>query len=82
MRRLHLILQRSETSESSPSLFSGSRSGGVAVLMILKQVGQALGFTGSSMATQVLSAGKHQGLAHLFQSDLGIFPPGAASCAS
>jgi len=74
-------LQRSESPESPPSLFAGFRGGLVAMLVVLEQVDEALGFSCCSSAAQVLSAGVGQGSAHLFQSDARIFPSEAASCA-
>jgi hypothetical protein len=43
--------------------------------MVLKEVGQAVGFSRRSFTAQVGPTGQHQGAADLLQSDLRIFPP-------
>ena len=77
-----LTLQRSETSEFSRAFFPRAGSCGVSTLVVQEEVGQAFGFSRRSLAAQVIPTGESQGSADLLQSDLRIFPPGAASCAN
>ena len=75
-RRLpKLTLQRGEASKLSRSFLPGFGSGGVALLMVQKEIFQACRFGGGSLAAQVFPTGQHEGSANLLQSDLRIFPP-------
>src|SRR5579859_6865179 len=75
-----LALQLSNAFYFSRAIFPRAGGGRVSKLMLLEQVGQAIGLSRRSFAGQVFPTDEHQGSADLLQGDLWIFPRSCGVC--